>query len=63
MEVLSPHHLSKTSHTNSLHQGSNQISSKGLRWPSQNTTEPAFSTPCGISMHLSVGKLRHPAMK
>lgn len=62
MEVLSPHHLSKTSHTKSLCQGSNQIS-KGFRWPSQNTTEPAFSTPCGISMRLSVGKLRHPAMK
>lgn len=50
MEVLSPHHLSKTSYTNSLHQGSNQIFSKGFRWPSQNTTEPAFSTPRGISM-------------
>lgn len=63
MEVLSPHHLSQTSYTNSLHQGSNQISSTGFRWPSQNTTEPACSTPRGISMGLSVGKLRHPAMK
>lgn len=48
--------------TKSLRQGSNQIS-KGFRWPSQNTTESAFSTPRGISMRLSVGKLRHPAMK